>query len=610
MAQLRSTNSGLNLWVTLGVAVASAATTWFLLRPAPMVPLPLQALSIALPEAHDVVETALSSDGTRLVYSAIADDRVQLFLRSLDSFTVEPLLGTDDATQPFFSPDGSRVGFFASGFLQSVALDGSSPVDVIPVSGETAGASWGPDQIVFAPLGGQGLQGVSVDPSGVADDATVTELTQITELDDEADEISHGWPVLLPDGRSIVFTIGRQDLDPRLAWMALDSQERELLAPADGAAAYLDSGHLVYARRGEIFALPVDSVEREVTAPERLVATGVAGSAVGYQGLGRSSLVAAGTGRLIYTPESVAPTANMLTWVDRDGSPTAVDGVAARHQTPRLSPDGSQIAVTIQSGTFSRDLWTFDVTTGGRRQLTQAAGQNHTPVWSEDGRRITFASNRDGPQRIYRMTAGAGDTIETLLFGDGRTPGSWSPLDRDLFFHEQQQDRGRDIWVWTDRTGEGRVLLGTNANERTPAVSPNGRWLAYVSDAEDGDQVYLRPHPGGSDTRVTPAGGGEPVWSRDGAELFFRSGHALFAVAVNPETGALSTPRRLFAGLFLRDPGGNLPAYDVSVDGSRFLMLRPDTEARPLSVVDNWQTAVFDPQPPNRPEPDRPEMEP
>ena len=151
MAQLRSTNSGLNLWVTLGVAVASAATTWFLLRPAPMVPLALRALSIALPEAHDVVETALSPDGTRLVYSTIADGRVQLFLRSLDSFTVEPLLGTDDATQPFFSPDGSRVGFFASGFLRSVALDGSSPVDVIPVSGETAGASWGPDQIVFAP---------------------------------------------------------------------------------------------------------------------------------------------------------------------------------------------------------------------------------------------------------------------------------------------------------------------------------------------------------------------------------------------------------------------------------------------------------------------------
>lgn len=593
MAQLGSTNGRLSLSVTLGIAVASAATTWFLVQPAPVAPLPLQALSISLPNDHDLVETALSPDGRRLVYSAIANGRVQLFLRSLDSFAVEALSGTDDATQPFFSPDGRRVGFFSSGFLRWVALDGSRPVDVVPVSGETAGASWGQGQIVYAQLGGRGLQRVSVDESGVSDDAAVTEVTQITELDDDADEVSHGWPILLPDGNSVLFTIGRHDLDPRLAWMAMDSQERELLAPADGAAAYLDSGHLVYARRGEIFALPVDSAEREVTGPERLVATGVASSAVGYQGLGRSSLVAARTGRLIYTPETISATGNMLTWVDRDGSPIVVDGVVARHQTPRLSPNGSQIAVTIRSGTFSRDLWMFDVATGGRRQLTQEAGQNHTPVWSADGRRITFASNRDGPQRIYRMTTDAAAAVETLLFGDGRTPGSWSPSDQDLFFHEQQQDRGRDIWVWTGLSGEGRVLLGTNANERTPAVSPDGRWLAYVSDAEDGDQVYLRPHPGTSDTRVSPSGGAEPVWSRDGTELFFRSGQAFFAVTVNAETGELSAAHRLFAGRFERDPNGNVPAYDVSVDGSRFLMLRPETDPPALSVVDHWQSAVF-----------------
>ena len=595
MTQHSAANGGVSIWATLAVAIITAVATWVLTRPTPTEPPSMQALSIVFPDDHTVIESALSPDGTRLVYAAIANGRVQLFLRPFDTFRAEPLPGTEDATQPFFAPDGERVGFFSSGFLRWVAFDGTGPVDVTSVSGETAGAAWGArGQIVFAPLGGQGLLTVSADSGRSEGDPTVT---PITELDEEAGEVSHGWPIVLPDGGSIVFTVGREDLDPRLAWMVTESGERELLAPVDGSAYYLDSGHLVYARRGEIFALPVDSAEHEVTGPVRLVASGVAGSAVGYERLGRSRLVAARTGRLVYASELTSPTDNLMTWVDREGSTTNVDGVAAPHQAPRLSPDGSQIAMTIQGGAFSRDLWTYDVAAGERRRLTHEAGQNHSPLWSEDGRWITFASNRDGPQRIYRVAAGATNTVETLLFGDGRTPGSWSPADRDLFFHELQQARGRDIWVWTRRSGEGRVLLGTNANERTPAISPNGRWLVYVSDTEDGDQVYLRPHPGESDTRVSPAGGVEPVWSRDGSELFYRSGRDLFSVTIDAETGEASSPRRLFAGVFVSDPGGNVPAYDVSVDGTQFLMLRPETPASALSVVDHWQSAVFtDPQ--------------
>ena len=278
------TGGGVSIWATLAVAVGTAGVTWLLSRPAPPEPPPMQALSIVLPDDHNVVEAALSPDGTRLVYAAIANGRVQLFLRSLDTFRVEPLAGTEDATQPFFAPDGDRVGFFSSGFLRWVTFDGSGPVDVTPVSGETAGATWGPSgQIVFAPLGGRGLLSVAADSNDLEADPTVT---PITELDEEAGEVSHGWPIWLPDEGSIVFTVGREDLDPRLAWTALESDERELLAPVDGSAYYLDSGHLVYARRGEIFAMSVDSAEHEVTGPARLVASGVAGSTVGYDPAG------------------------------------------------------------------------------------------------------------------------------------------------------------------------------------------------------------------------------------------------------------------------------------------------------------------------------------
>lgn len=576
--------------IVIGIAVVSILAAWRLTRPADIAPLPARALSVTLPEGHDLVEAALSPDGTTLVYAAIADGQAQLFVRSLATFAIEPLAGTEDATQPFFSPDGRRVGYFSAGFLRWIALDGGAPVDVVPVAGETAGASWSAgDEIIFAPLGGQGLQRVSIRPR--ADDSRPT-VSDVTQLDEDAAEIAHGWPHLLPDGRSIVFTVGRSERDPRLAWMSLESRDRQFLEPADGPAFHVDSGHIVYTRRSEIFAMPVDIDEQTVLGPVRLVASGVSGNPIGYNRLGRSSLVASRSGLLAYAPESDASPDNLLAWVDRGGAAVPVDGVPARHQTPRVSPDGSLIAMAVSAGTFTRDLWVLDLTTGERRRVTHQAGDNHSPLWADDSRRITFASNRDGPQRVYRATP-TGSRVETLLFGDGRTPGSWSPDERNLFFHELQTEQGRDIWVWTPGSGESTLLLGSNANERSPAISPDGKWLAYVSDARDGDQVYLRPYPGTADVRVSPSGGKEPVWSPDGSELFFRRGRDLVAVAITADTNQVSAPRRLFSGSFVSNPGGNVAAYDISRDGSRFLMLQPVTRTDTLSVISQWQHAVF-----------------
>ena len=474
----------------VGIAVVYLFA-WSLSRPAGVVPQSPRALTVTLPDGHDVIEAAIAPDGTTLVYAAVADGQTQLFARPLATFTVEPLAGTEGATQPFFSPNGMRVGFFADGFLRWVALDGSRPVDVIPVSGGTAGASWNTgDQIVFAQLGGHGLRRVSA--AGEAD-GTPAAVADLTTLDEDASEIAHGWPHVLADGRSILFTVSRSDRDPRLAWLSLESGERQLLKPIDGPVFHVDSGHLVYVRRGEIFSSPVDVEEMTVTGPERLVASGAAASPVGYSCLGQSSLVAARSGLLVYAPESDPSPENVLTWVDHDGASDPVDGVPARHQAPRVSPDGRQIAVAVTTGNFTRDLWILDLTTGQRRQVTREAGDNHSPLWAEDSRRITFASNRDGPQRVYRLDPSSGARVETLLFGDGRTPGSWSPQERNLFFHELQTEHGRDLWVWTPASDESSRLLGSTANERSPAISPDGRWLAYVSDRRDGDQIYIRP---------------------------------------------------------------------------------------------------------------------
>ena len=567
---------------------ATAAVTWLVTRPVPPTPPPPTALSVGLPADHAFVDAAVSPDGSVLVYTAIANGRAQLFARRLDRFDVTPLEGTEDAAQPFFAPDGERVGFFAEGWLKWTGFAGDGPTDVTPVAGAVAGATWGPgDEIVFAPLGGRGLQLVSLRDVGEMSAA-------VTEVDVAGGEVSHGWPHFLPDGRSLLFTIARQNRDPQIAWLWRDSSDHALLGPAEGAAFYVDSGRIIFARRGEIFAMPVDVTERSATGPTLPVVGNVAGAAIGYDRLGRSSLIASRHGRLVYLDVAGGSADNVLVWVDHQGTATEVDSVAARHQSPRVSRDGSRIAVAIRSDTFRRDLWLLHIDTGERTQLTDEAGDNHSPLWSTD-ERITFASNRDGPQRIYRTTTDAPAAVETLVFGDGRTPGSWSPDGRRLFFHETYPDRGRDIWMWgSGPTGgaESSLIVGTNANERAPTMSPNGRHLAYVSDAADGDQVYVRGDPGQGGVRVSTAGGAEPVWNADGSTLYFRNGHDLLAVAVDADTGDLGAPARLFVGLFGRDPGGNVASYDTSPDGTRFLMLRPATRTSALRVLSNWESMV------------------
>ncbi len=573
----------------LGLMAATALATWLLTRPSATAPPPTLALSLTLPAEHYFVDAALSPDGSALVYTAIANGRSQLFLRRLGSFEVTPIEGTEDAIQPFFAPDGQRVGFFAGGWLKWLALGEREPIEITPVAGSVAGATWGPsDEIVFASLDGHGLQIVSLGGERSAPPAT------LTEVDLDADEIAHGWPHFLPDGRSLLFTVARQNRDPHVAWLSRESSAYELLAPVDGAAFFVEPGHVVFARRGEIFITPVDVTEQRATGPTLPLGGGVAGSAIGYNRLGRSGLTAAREGRLVYVDLAEASVDNVLVWVDHSGSAVDVDGVAAPHQSPRIAPDGSRIALAIRSDTFRRDLWLLAADTKARRQLTENAGDNHTPLWSADGQ-ITFASNREGPQRIYRTTIDPRPTIETLVFGDARTPGSWSPNQQHLFFHESYPDRGRDIWMWTAGPASGAessVIIGTAANERAPAISPDGQWLAYVSDAVDGDQVYIRAIPGQTSVRISTAGGAEPVWARDGTRLYFRHARDLFAVAVDSESGQIGEPDRLFTGVYLRDPGGDVASYDTAPDGEHFLMLRPSTWTATLRVVSNWEAEL------------------
>ena len=429
---------------------------------------------------------------------------------------------------------------------------------------------------MFGLLDGGGLRSVAAG-GGTPD--------PLTTLDDTAQELAHGWPQLFADGRHVLFTVATPDRDPRLVLLELESGERQRLVPADGGGQVVGPDTIVYTRRGELFVLELDLENRSLLGGPRPFLDGVRGSAAGYGQLGQSTLAAARSGSLVYAPGSRSMADNLLVWVDRQGRSAPLDGVVAAHQVPRLSTDGSLVAFARRSDVLSRDLWVYDVDAAERRQLTRHAGDNHSPRWSDRGRTLTFASSRDGPQRIYRLDVSAPSGVEALLAGDARTPGGWSG--DTLYFHETD-DRTGNIWRW--RHGEIEPLIATDADERSPTVSPDGRWLAFASDADGGDGVYVQQLPEGAPERISTNSGSEPVWSRDGAELFFRHGRELWAQPFDGD-GPAGPSRRLFDGAFVIDPGGSQAAYDVHPDG-RFLMLRLAARRDELRLVTNWRSLV------------------
>lgn len=571
----------------------------------PPEPAARQALSIAIPEDRALLDLAVSPDGRRIAYTAVADGRSRLYVRRLGGFETRAVPGTEGARQPFFAPDGSAVGFFADGWLRTAPLGpaaGTGPDEgpgaggrggttaVCRVTGEPAGGAWDARGLIV--FGGPGDSGLRQAP------AAGGEAAALTVVDTGAGETAHGWPHVV-DERWILFTAGRRGRDPRLSLLDRETGETRPLLLADGGGWVVEPATVVFARRGEIFAARLDldagGDERRGPPAPRPVLRGAASSAAGYRGLGRALFSAARGGALFFAPPPPAGSANRLVRVDRRGRSEPLDDVAARHQTPRVSPDGRRAAVSVVSGFLRRDLWLLDLETGSRRRLTAEAGDNHSPLWSRDGAALTFASSRTGLQRLFRLRVRNPGVPAPLLGGDRRTPGSWSP-DGRLAFHELRPDSRRDIWTWREGADRASPWLATDANERAPAFSPDGRWVAYVSDAErgEGDQVYVRPAAataGGAALRVSPDGGTEPVWARSGRALFYRRGHGLYRVAADDGEAPFSAPERLFDGAYLRDPAGALPAWDTAPDGGWFLMLEPAGRAPAVHVLTGWQSA-------------------
>lgn len=522
-------------------------------------------------------DLTISPDARLLAYAGDVGGETAIYLRPLDVAEPRVLDGTSGGRHPFFSPDGRWIGFFASDALKKVSVDDGTVRDVSAAPDGSAGASWGPDgRIVFAPLGGRGLMVVDADGG---------EPRGLTDVDVGEGEVAHGWPHVLPGGAGIVFTIASVGREPRIAVLGPDDEAPRVLLPVHGHAQYVSSGHLVYGYLGRLMALSFDLTTLEGGGAPRTIAAALSGSPLGFDTLGAAVFATSPTGVISYLPGTQAPPSNELVWVNRDGSSLRLPDSLGRQRTPRLSPDGSRVAIAVQEGQFGRQIWVADVDDGRRQILTREGGDNHSPVWSPDARELAFASNRLGPQNIFVRSSTPGGTARRLLATGGvHNPGSWRGS--RLAFYEVTGTTGRDIWL-RDDDGTTRPVVATPADERAPALSPDGGWLAYTSDESGTDEVYVRALVGGDAIRVSRGGGTEPVWAPAGDELFHRRGDRMMATAIHVSPSlSVGATETLFSRAFDHDPGGNVPNYDVAADG-RFLMLRRADVPRGLRVLLN-----------------------
>jgi serine/threonine-protein kinase len=538
-----------------------------------------------------------SPDGRTVVFTGRLQDVQGLYVRALDKPQASWLAGTEGAMEPVFSPDGRWIAFWAQGRLKKIPAAGGAVVNLCD-STPTYGVSWGTDDhIVFGRAGT--IWRLS------ADGGEPRELTK--QL---AGEARHLLPQMLPGGEWLIFTLQTTINDwetARIVAQSLATGERKVLVERAADATYDARGQLLYMRLGTLMAAPFVADRLQVTGGEVTVATDVVQSVnstvpVGLDtGAGQYAVSTSGT--LGYIAGSIHPDmANQLEWIGRDGSvePIAIPPPARPFFLPRVSPDGRKLAVGTL-GLRDQSIWLFDFAARTLTRLT-SDGRAEAATWFPDGTHLAFALSKNGFQNLFWVSADAAASPTRITSGEvPHVPSAFTSDGGTLLINQ-----GSDIAaVSVSAPGTPRTILATAFSERMPDLSPNGQWLAYVSNETGRDEVYVRTYPDlGNKRQVSAEGGGEPAWSRNGRKLTFtsrqtaqgRSRVLVREVDVAPgELFSLGPPRTLFELDADRYSGAALSrSYDLNADASRFLFVRESYPAsgpplQQIQVIGNWR---------------------
>jgi serine/threonine-protein kinase len=586
----------------LVVATVAGTIVWMTMRrPDPASP---RVLRLPLATADETALTlgpdrdlAIAPDGSRLVY--VGNRGTQLLVRAVDALEPVPVF-TGTPRGVFVSPDSQWIGFGdGDGLLRRVAMTGGPAVVLMPVDGAPRGATWGPDDTIIIATGnpGTGLQQVA------AAGGAATVLTRPDRAQGEAD---HLWPEMLPDSRAVLFTVtaltGGLDA-AQVAVLDLETATQKVLVRGGSHAQYVPSsrgsptGHLIYAAAGALRAVPFDSGRLETrgtsvpVVPEVQMKLG-----------GGVDAVVAGDGTLAYVSSGGrAPMGepHTLVWVDRQGRETPIPGAPPRaYQAPRLSPDGTRIAMHLDRP--ESDLWLWDLARETLTKVTSEPGFDANPLWMPDSRRLLFRSDRVGASNLFVQNADGTGSATRLTTGDlEQSPNAITADGMLIVFDELQVGRQRNLRLLTlTPTPRVEPLLETPFNEGGATLSPDGHWLAYQTNSSGRNEISVRPFPnvGDGQWQVSNAGGVQPRWARSGRELFYRAPDgALMAVPVNPggTTWSAGIPTKLFEGRY--HTGDTMTSYDVSPDGQRVLMLKEGGAAdqaaglATIILVLNWR---------------------
>ena len=540
----------------------------------------LTVAEITTPRTHDLWSFALAPDGRQLAFVADHQGQPTLWVRALNSAEARPLPGTERARRPFWSPDSRLIGFFADGQMKRVEARGGSPQVVTDALGEST-AAWGADgTILFSSVAAPTLR--RVDAAG----GPVQPATAATP-----DSTGHRHPQFIGGTTRFLFFVGGSEAVRGVYLGELGSLEATRLVASDAQGEY-QADRLLFVRQGRLLAQRVD-LERKLLGGDAVT---VADSVAVEPTIGAAAYSTSAGGVLAFR-KGIAPSAR-LTWFDRNGRQLGAFGSPeqAGAVNPRLSPDDSRV-IANRTLADETDVWLLDGTRQTR--LTHTSGRSITrlPLWSHDGARVAFQSVRSSSVTLSAL-ASSGDGAEDVLVESPLTkiPNDWSPDGRSLIYYAPHPTTGTDLWVLPLDTRRPRPFLQTDANELWAQFSPDGRWVAFQSNATGRYEIYARPfQAAGGNVPISTGGGVYPRWSRDGRELYFVAPDARMMAARIHATGTAlegDAPVPLFATQKLGG-GQNVIAhghqYDVARDGRFLINVDVEASAPPIVLMMNWR---------------------